>query len=245
MKIIYIYIVRQFNVSLVLVCTCSHSLQLLLKCTFPPNCRILVYCTCHFWGSCSRFLYFLRLASSSCKSLQCIISVVTQNDPLFRLNCTVEREGHCKQTLLACMGSAVSGWPIWGCQNPHPNLSGSWVLCEDTVPHELCILCTSQVQVTQFPGCNMNAQSQVVHASPQGSWSLVMMLLAHMNHQGSQEDVVSNWQPAHSLVGNVVSGAKIVAAPCLHLWLSCTCLSASRESHKWQLTCSPLLFTRV
>ena len=61
----------------------------------------------------------------------------------------------------------------------------------------------------------MNAQSQVVDAFPQGSWSQVMTLLAHMNHQGSQEDVVSNWQPAHSLVENAVSGAKIAAALCL------------------------------
>ena len=181
-------------------------------------------------------------------SIQCIISVVTQvgeNGRLCRLNCTVEREGHCKQTLLVCIGSACSGWPIWGCHSPDPSLSGSWVLCEDTVPHELCILCTPQVQVTQFPRCTMNAQSQVVDAFPQGSWSQVMKLLAHMNRQGSQEDVVSNWQPVHSLVGNVVSGVKIVAAPCLHLWPSCTCLSASRESHKWQLTCCPLLFARV
>ena len=60
----------------------------------------------------------------------------------------------------------------------------------------------------------MNAQSQVVDAFPQGSWSQVMKLLAHMNHQGSQEDVVSNWQPTQSLVEDAVSGAKIAVATC-------------------------------
>ena len=30
---------------------------------------------------------------------------------------------------------------------------------------------------------------------------------------GSQEDVVINWQPSHSLVEDVVSGAMIAAAP--------------------------------
>ena len=42
-----------------------------------------------------------------------------------------------------------------------------------------------------------------------------MTLLADVNNPGSQEDVVSNWQPAHSLVEDVVSGAEIAVAPCL------------------------------
>ena len=36
-----------------------------------------------------------------------------------------------------------------------------------------------------------------------------------VNHPGSQEDVVSSWETAHSLVEDAVSGAEIVAAPCL------------------------------
>ena len=36
-----------------------------------------------------------------------------------------------------------------------------------------------------------------------------------VNHLGSQEGVVSNWEPAHSLVENAVSEAKIGAARCL------------------------------
>ena len=40
-----------------------------------------------------------------------------------------------------------------------------------------------------------------------------MTLLAVVNHPGSQEDFVSNWKPAHSLVEDAVSGAEI--APCL------------------------------
>ena len=41
------------------------------------------------------------------------------------------------------------------------------------------------------------------------------MLLVDANHPGSQEDVVSNWETAHSLVGDAVFGAEIAAAPCL------------------------------
>ena len=40
-----------------------------------------------------------------------------------------------------------------------------------------------------------------------------MTLLVDVNHPGSQEDLVSNWEPAHSLVEDAISGAKI--APCL------------------------------
>ena len=54
-----------------------------------------------------------------------------------------------------------------------------------------------------------------------------MTLLADVNCPGSQEDMVSNWEPAHSLVEDAVSGAKRAAAPCplalavtqLPLWL--------------------------
>ena len=40
-----------------------------------------------------------------------------------------------------------------------------------------------------------------------------MALLAYVNLPGFQEDVVSNWEPAHILVENAVSGAEI--ASCL------------------------------
>ena len=42
-----------------------------------------------------------------------------------------------------------------------------------------------------------------------------MTLLADVNCPVSQEDMISNWEPAHSLIEDAVSGAKIAAAPCL------------------------------
>ena len=77
-----------------------------------------------------------------------------------------------------------------------------------------------------------------------------MTLLAGVNHPGSQEDLVSNWEPAHNLVEDAVSGAKI--AP-FQLWLLPACLSASRqesgEEGEWgwadpQLASSPLVFAQ-
>ena len=69
----------------------------------------------------------------------------------------------------------------------------------------------------------MKAQFQTYHVSPLGSWSQAVTLLASVNRPGSQEDVVINWQPAHSLVEDAVSGTEIAAAPCLPALVS-TCL---------------------
>ena len=72
-----------------------------------------------------------------------------------RLTCStaVERNGHCKQIPLACVGSAFSGWmDHTGFATAHgdvyfpgPHCSASRVLCKGTVPGEPCILSTSQV----------------------------------------------------------------------------------------------------
>ena len=69
--------------------------------------------------------------------------------------------------------------------------------------------------------------------SPLVSSSLTATLLADVNHPGSQEDLVSNWEPVHSLVEDAVSGAEIaphlpaLAAthlpPCLQLWEGMVC----------------------
>ena len=49
-----------------------------------------------------------------------------------------------------------------------------------------------------------------------------MTLLADVHHPGSQEDLVSNWEPTHSLVKDAISGAEV--APCLPA-LAVACLT--------------------
>ena len=98
---------------------------------------------------------------------------------------------------------------------PGPRSSGDQVLGEHTVSGGLCVLCTSPVPAARFPVCITRAQSQVCHMSPLGSTSQTVTLTADVKYPGSQEDVVSNWEPAHSLVENAVSVAKIAAALCL------------------------------
>ena len=69
-----------------------------------------------------------------------------------------------------------------------------------------------------------------------------MTLLTDVNCPGSQEDLVSNWEPAGCLVKDAIYGAEI--AP-FQLWLLPTCLSASGGG--WAgplLASSPLVFTQ-
>ena len=59
-----------------------------------------------------------------------------------------------------------------------------------------------------------------------------MTLLVDVNRPGSQEDLVSNWEPARSLVEDAVSGAEFAplgrSLPlAFQLWLSPACLLAS------------------
>ena len=57
-------------------------------------------------------------------------------------SCVVGRERHCKQILLSCVGSALSGWTTLDLPQPKP-------------------ACTSQVSTAQAPGCSVRALSQM------------------------------------------------------------------------------------
>ena len=83
---------------------------------------------------------------------------------------------------------------------PGPSSSGDQVLGKCTVPGGPCILITSPVLATCFHRCAGRAPPQVCHVSPLGSWSQATSPLADVSCTGSQEDVVSNWEPAHILV---------------------------------------------
>ena len=69
-----------------------------------------------------------------------------------------------------------------------------------------------------------------------------MTLMVDVNYPGSQEDVVSSWEPAHSLVENAVSGAETAAAPCLPA-LAFTHLPLCLWGERALYGSSPLVFT--
>ena len=130
-----------------------------------------------------------------------------------------------------------------------------WVLGKCTVPGGLCIFCTSLVLATQFPGCVKEYNLRhAVCLLWEADLSFSVTLLVDVNQPGSQEDMVSNWQPAHSLVKDTVSGAKIIAAPCLTtlavplplcLWGG-RALNSSRLTLLWYLLGhNPLFSTKV
>ena len=91
-----------------------------------------------------------------------------------------------------------------------------------------------------FPKCAMRALSQGCCVSPQGSLSQAATLLADVNRPGSQEDTDSNWEPAHSLVEDAVSGVEIAAALFFWLWLSQASLSASSWGGAYMQPANPL-----
>ena len=95
---------------------------------------------------------------------------------------------------------------------PFPGLSssGNQVLGKHTAPGGPCILITSPVPASQFPCVLKSSVSDVSYVSLE-SWSLAATLLVDVNHSRSQEDMVSSWEPAHSLVEDAISGAEIVA----------------------------------
>ena len=91
---------------------------------------------------------------------------------------------------------------------PGPSTSGDQVLGENTLP---------RVGSASYhlPGpshsvswvCSGNAISGVLCVSS-GELISGVTILVDVNHPGSQEDLVSNWEPACSLVEDAISGAE-------------------------------------
>ena len=135
-------------------------------------------------------------------------NVCASQSTLLRLQ--VALQGNCPKWALSCMhfpGLICSGSGSWVlhkgtdfvgpafCALPGPRSSGDQVLGDRTLPGGLCILITSQVPALGFLGVPVRALSQVCHVSPLRSWSQAVTLLADVNHPGSQEDLVINWEP--------------------------------------------------
>ena len=85
------------------------------QCLVNANYRVLICCTCHFQnGSSSLFI----LASSVCKSLQCIISALTEGGKdghLFRLTCSVVQRRQWHPTPVLLPGKSHEWRSLVGC----------------------------------------------------------------------------------------------------------------------------------
>ena len=92
---------------------------------------------------------------------------------------------------------------------PGPSSSGKQVLGEQTLPDGWYVLSSPQFQLLSFLGAQ-----QEYHLRCVSSGELISDRdpSGRCQRPGSQEDLVSNWEPAHSLVEDAVSGALI--APC-------------------------------
>ena len=155
-------------------------------------------------------------------------------------NCAAGREEHCKQISLACVGSAHSVWatlgllPLTACV-----LSQSTLLRLQVALQVYCLKWA--LGCVHFPDlCRSGSGSWVLHKGIDSVGPAFCAL--PVKRAGSQEDLVSNSEHAHSLVEDAISGDKIV--PCLLALAVAACPSASgREMGSPHPASSPLVFT--
>ena len=102
------------------------------------------------------------------------------------------------------------GWAYILCPSHIQASQKTRCLVSTLSPGRVVCLITSPLPAAQFPACAVGVSSEVCCLSPLGNGSLAATLLVDVNHPGSQEDLVSNWEPAHCLVEDAVSGAEIV-----------------------------------
>ena len=165
----------------------------------------------HSWASLGQFLVGSLLPSPGswwaqgfvCALLESVSSVLCKFWQLYGgVNGDLRQEGLCHtqvcctqspcgRPLLTCTSTGDTQTQFWPtlyvlgmCFMPFPGLSssGNQVLGEHTLPGWPCILITSLVPATWFPGCAMRAPSQVCHMSPLESWSQAVILLVDVNH---------------------------------------------------------------
>ena len=156
------------------------------------------------------------MASFVCKSLQCLTS-----RPLIQVHsfsCAVEREGHCKQILLACVGSAHSQWTTRGFPQPKAAY-------------------TFRVHTAQAPGCFATALFQVgpvFHALPR---SKPLRLLSALKGHRPRWAVCFMLFPVPSCSGNQKLGkctfpggpCILFISPILATWFPCCTMRAQPQ----------------
>ena len=148
-----------------------------------------------------------------------------------------------QETFRHSSGSVSEGWTCVLCR------SQCWraqvTRCLVSALSQVSCASTSLVPATHFPGCAARALSQVCRMSPLESWSQTVTRMVAVSHPGSQEDMVSSWEPAHCLMEDAISGTEIAAAPCSRLWLLQACLSVLRWGGAvMQQASPPLVFSQ-
>ena len=126
---------------------------------------------------------------------------------------------------------------------PGPSSSGNQVFGERTVPGGPCILITSPVPAVWFPRGPARALSQ-----PCVSWAADLRLRPSWQMstiQDPRKNVVSNWEPAHSLVEDASLWSRDWSSP-LPSGSGCHPPASLPPGGGWagpQPACSPLVFT--
>ena len=186
---LFSYIVRRQGhcKQMSLACVCGECFQCVTTLGLP---QLKVACT--FW------VY-------TAQALGCSARVLSQVDPAFH--------ALPRSKLLRFSGAPQGYRPRWECILCPSQVQAAQVTRRlASAPSRVArasYLISSPVLATRFPRCAVRTLSQACCVSPLGSWSQSVTLLGDVNRSGSQEDVVSNWGAAHSLVEDAVSGAEI------------------------------------
>ena len=138
---------------------------------------------------------------------------LTENVPSLSivLRLQVALQGNCLKWALGCMHFPGLSWSSSGylvlhngtdsfgplfCALPRSKEFRRTVAWQTHYPRCAGHLITSLVPAARFPGCTARTQSQVCHVFLLEGWCQAVTLLAFVSHPGSQEDFVSNWEPA-------------------------------------------------
>ena len=146
-------------------------------------------------------------------------------------SCSGSMQEHCPKWALHFVNSQVSvtqvvcapqghrrGWAMRFVPFPGPSLQETRCLVS-TLSCGSCISCMSPVPAARFSGCAMRAQSQACPVSPLGSCSQAVTLLEDVSRPGSQEDTVSNQEPAQAWWKMWSLGQRLHQPIAFWLWL--------------------------
>ena len=181
------------------------------------------------WSLTSAHLFSCAVGREHCKqtSLACV-GVRAVSGPLWvcpaHTKLQAALQGSCLKRVLGCVrfpglsrsgsGSRVlhrgtdSVGPAF-CAFPRSEQLRPPGACRAHCPRWVVHLITSLVPAGRFPGCAAGALSHGYRVPPLGSSSLTVALLVDVSRPGSQEDLLSNCEPAQSLVEDAISGAEI------------------------------------
>ena len=173
------------------------------------------------WGECSQCLGHTGFAPThgvcafpvyTAQSPGCSAGKLSKAGPGL---CALPRSKPLRFRFLDTPQRGILGWACILCPSQVRAAQATRCLLSTLSPGWGVHLIASSVPAAQFSGCAVDAFTQMCHVSLLESWSVAATLQEDVNCPEAQV-LVSNWEPARSLVEDAISGTKI--AP-FQFWL--------------------------